>query len=133
MKYSAIGRGYAALDAGAWVGDLQLPLFEGVRLKVARVWNAAFSALHTRLSAEAEAANLVLAGSGKSDQEIFDACLVECTLLDWEGFDETYTADIGRLLLADKEAWPVFSRAIILANAKLEAVVKEQLEADEKN
>jgi hypothetical protein len=128
LKLSDMKKGYAQMNAGVWVGDIPLPLFDGVRLKVARLWNPAYSALHDKLS------------EGKPDplpddvaKAITDECLLTTCLSGWDGVEDAFTADAGAALLADPDAGPVFRSALIYAATHVADQVKAQIEADEKN
>jgi hypothetical protein len=128
MKISSLKSGYADMNGGAWVGDIPLPLFEGISLKVTRLWTPAYSALHDELSAEnsdlSEAANT---------RRVTDECLVQTVLLDWKGIDDPFSADTARQVLADADVGGPFRSAIIYAATHVADAVKAQLEADEKN
>lgn len=131
MKLSDIKRGYAGMNAGAWVGDIPFPLFGGIRLKVRRLWNPDYQALHDKL--EEERGEVAQVDRADTDREITDECLISTCLLGWEGVDDAYTADAARDLLADPEAGPSFRSAVIYAANHVGDAVKTQMEADAKN
>jgi hypothetical protein len=122
MKVSDLKVGYARLNAGELVGGLPFPMFENVKLRVRRIWNAEFSALHASLIED-----------GKTDAEAFDECLVSKSLVGWEGIDDAYTPETGKALLADTEVGGVFRSAVIFAATQLGTQVRAAIEADEKN
>lgn len=128
MKIADFKKGYGDLNAGVWVSDIPLPLFDGISLRVTRLWTPAYSALHDKLSEESsdlsEEANA---------RRITDACLVGSVLLDWKGLDDPFSADIASQLLADPDVGGPFRSAIIYAATHAADVVAAQLKADEKN
>lgn len=123
MKLSDLGKGYAALNAGDWVGDIPLPLFTGIRLKVRRLWNPDHVALNDKLLAD-----------GVTDEgERLKRCLSEAVLLDWDGVEDAFSKDAAAAVLADPDSGKAFEGAIIWAAGQLADKVKASIEADEKN
>jgi hypothetical protein len=128
MKISDLKKGYAGMNAGMWVDGIPLPLYAGVRLKVRRLWNPDYAALHDKLS---EVSSDLSADA--NEKRITDECLLGACLLDWGGLDDAFSADVARDLLADAEAGPAFRSALIYAAAHVADQVVAQLEADAKN
>lgn len=130
MKFTDMKRGYAAMNAGQWVSDIPLPLFKGIRLKVRRLWNPDYTALHEKL-AEGKPDPL----PADDERAITDQCLVDACLLDWDGVDDAFSPEAAKALLADSEpdGSNPFRFAVIWAASNLSDTVKAQLEADEKN
>jgi len=130
LKLSDIKRGYAAMNAGVWVDNIPLPLFEGVRLQVRRLWNPDFAALWEKLT------------DGKPDplpdadqRAVMTQCLAQTVLIGWDGTEDVYSPAAALALLSDDEADgsnPVRMAVIRAANSVADRV-KAQLEADEKN
>ncbi len=128
MKLADIKKGYAAMNAGAWVGDIPIPLFDGIRLRVRRLWNPDYVALHDQLSEDntdlSEAAN---------GRRITDECLLQTVLVGWDGVDDPFSIDAARLMLADPDMGTVFRNAVFWASSHVGDQVKADLEADAKN
>ncbi len=127
MKLADIKKGYAAMNAGAWVSGIPQFLFDGERLKVRRLWNPDYVALHDRLSEEktdlSEAAN---------ESRITDACLAETVLIDWE-LEDPFSAEAVAIALADPVTGGPLRSAILWAATHLGDQVKADLKADAKN
>ena len=128
MKVSDIKKGYAGMNAGVWVGDIPLPLFGGIKLKVRRLWNPDYAALHDKMSEDktdlSESAN---------ETRITTECLLQTCLLDWEGVEDAFSIDIARDLINDPEAGSVFRSAVLYAANHVADQVQAQIEADAKN
>lgn len=128
MKISDLKKGYAGMNAGVWVDGIPLPLFGGVKLKVRRLWNPDYAALHDKLSDVSSDLS-----AQANERRITDECLIGACLLDWEGLEDAFSADVARDLLADVEAGPAFRSALIYAAAHVADQVAAQMEADAKN
>lgn len=128
MKLSDLGKGYAALNAGDWIGNIPFALFDGVRFKVCVLWNPDFVALYETLSAENSDLSV-----DANNRRMFDECLVRTCLVGWDGVDDAYSGDTAAAILADPQSGAQFKRAIIWAEIQLREKVKAQIEADEKN
>lgn len=128
MKVSGLKQGYAALNASDWVGEIPFPLFEGVKLKVRRLWNSEWAALAEKLGDETSDLS-----KDANDVRIERECLARACLDDWKGIDDAYTPELAIELLADPEAGRDFRNALLWCANQREGQVKAQLEADEKN
>ena len=128
LKLSDIKKGYAAMNAGAWVGDIPIPLFDGIKLKVRRLWNPDYVALHDKLGEDKTDLS-----EADNDRRISDECLAETVLVGWEGVDDKFTVDTARVMLKDPDMGGVFRNAILWAASRVGDQVKADLEADTKN
>ncbi len=128
MKFTDMKKGYAALNAGDWVGDIPLPLFDGIRLKVTRLWTPAYSALHDKLGED-----VTDLSEADNEKRITDECLVQSVLLGWDGVEDAYSVDLARKMIADPDMGSVFRSAILYAAGHLADTIKANLAADEKN
>jgi hypothetical protein len=133
MKVSDIKKGYAGLNAGVWVGDLPFPLFAGIKLKVRRLWNPDYTALHEKLTAAAAPVPGAAADEKAGSDAITTECLLDACLMDWQGIDDPFAVNTARDLLADPEAGPSFRNAIFWAANHAGEQMTAQMEADAKN
>lgn len=123
MKFSDMRKGYAGMNAGVWVGDIGLPLFDGIQLKVRRLWNPDYIALYEKLMGEPDAV----------EADVVTKCLLDTCLVDWSGVDDPYTPEAARTNMEDPEFGTVFRGAVLWSANKVAAQMKEQIEADAKN
>lgn len=126
MKIIDIRKGYAQMNGGVWVGDIPMPLFDGIRLKVRRLWNPDYAALHEKLMAAQKEPD-------PEDPVLVNQCLVEACLLDWDGVEDAYSIETARQMMNDPDFGSVFRSAVIWAATRVADRVAAQLKADEKN
>ena len=122
MKLADLKKGYVDMNAGVWVGDIPLPLFDGIRLKVRRLWNPDYVALHDKLDIP-----------GADPATVTIECLVSACLIDWDGVDDPFSVDAARTMLSDVDIGPVFRSALLYAGQHVADRVKADIEADAKN
>lgn len=127
-SFAKVRKGYAGMNAGVWVGNIPYPLFEGIQLKVRRLWNPDYTALHEQLMEQGGDLS-----EADKDRAATTECLVKACLLDWSGVEEPFAADTATALLADPEFGQTFRNALIWAATHVAETVAAQLEADEKN
>lgn len=128
MKLADLKNGYAALNVSDWVGNIPLPMFEGISFKVRRQWNTDWLALAERLGTEATDLS-----EADNQARIERECIAHACLDDWKGIDDPYAPDLAISILADPDAGRSFRNAVLWAANQREAQVKAQIEADEKN
>lgn len=128
MKIADMKKGYAAMNGGVWVKDIPAPLFEGISLKVTRLFTPAYNELHDKLIEDgtdlSEEAN---------ERRISNECLAQTVLLDWKGVDDAFSIDTVRDLLGDPELGPAFRSAVLWCAQNIGDTVKKQLEGDTAN
>lgn len=128
ISLASMKKGYAGMNAGVWVGDIPLPLFDGITLQVTRLWTPTYAALHEKLSAD-----MTDLSAEANEKRMTDECLVQTVLLGWKGVDDPYSQETARQLIADPDMGVAFRNAIIWAATHVAEQVKAQLEADAKN
>jgi len=128
MKLSDIKKGYAGLNAGQWVDNLPVQLFDGISLKLRRIGNPDFLTMQAKLNEESSDLS-----SEANDQRILKECVISTCLLDWKGVDDPFTIDTARELLADPDLGGPFWNLLLLGLNKLTENAKAALEADTKN
>lgn len=95
MKLSDTTIDVDRLENGGWVGDL--PEMDGLRLKVRGLFNEQWRKMQDKLTQAVPRQRRVNGVIGPEDRErIFNACLRETCLLDWEGlFEDDGTTPIS--------------------------------------
>lgn len=127
-KFADIKRGYAGLNAGQWVSNLGIPLFDGVSLQLRRIGNPDYMAMQDKLREESSDLS-----ADANDQRIFRESVVHTCLMDWKGVDDPFSVDTAKELLADPDLGTPFWALIATGLNRLMEDAQAQLEADEKN
>jgi hypothetical protein len=134
LKLDDMEKGLVALDDGIWVGDLPVAFFEGVRLKVRRLWNADYAKLYGEMTASlARDDDGKLIEDPEAERRITDECLKRTVLVDWDGIDDPCTADNIEKVFVKPKLRQVWRNAIILASTRAADTYTASIETDAKN
>lgn len=136
MRLSSIKINGAAIEQGAWVGDI--PSLPGVRLRVRGIGNHDYRRLEAKLTRELPRERRVLSLDPADAEEIETRCLAETVLLGWEGIEDDagkpmeFSAVQAAGLLADPD-YLVFRNSVIYAGNMVTTAKREDAKADAGN
>lgn len=136
MKISAIKRDSKAIEQGQWIDNI--PELEGIRLKVRGGQNSDARALSDKLIQSIPRDRRIKGLSPDDQDRVTAKVMVECILLDWEGFQNDdgtpfeYSKAAAESLLMNPD-FTKFREAVQFASMQVGEIVAANIADDAKN